>query len=559
MVLVPPGRDMNWHYAYTPYFWPSVFTVLLLIALTVYSWHRRSVPGALPFMIGCLFAVLWAAGSVMEYAAVDVGTKIFWVKFQGVWYLPVATSLLCFVLEYAWPGRWLTRRNLILLAIVPLLILGLVLTNDLHHLAWHSFEFNGSVLPQLGPGGWIVLTYSYGLVIANLIILVWLFPRSQYYRWPVAVMLIGQFGGRTVYLLERIDILHSILPIDVLGMGFEFLMYAVALFGFHIFDPISLAQQTVIAQMREGMLVLDLQGRVASLNLAAEQILQVSTRHARGRHVRELLPAYPDGHLDDDDTGRTVIEINLGEVPDIRDFTLGISLLKDWRGLEVGRLLVLRDVTEPKRARELQKQQQLLLATLQERERLARELHDSLGQMLAATRLQASTARLLLAQGETAQTDKCLEQMGEITIAAEADVREYILGAKTAFSSDHLFFPTLRQYAARFSQQYSLRVELSVPPQLEAQGLGAAVEVQLLRIIQEALSNVRKHARAKNAQVVFTDSGQQVQVAIVDDGQGFDNVGRSRLKVLVCRLCANGLKRWAAVLRWCRRLGWEHS
>ena len=49
---------MIWNYAYTSYIWPSVFTVLLLIALAVYSWHRRSVPGALPFMIGCLFAAL---------------------------------------------------------------------------------------------------------------------------------------------------------------------------------------------------------------------------------------------------------------------------------------------------------------------------------------------------------------------------------------------------------------------------------------------------------------------------------------------------------------------
>lgn len=513
---------MNWHYAYTPYFWPAALMVVLLTALAVYSWRRRSIPGALPFMIGCLFAALCAAGSVMEYAAVEVGIKIFWVKFQSVWYLPVVTTMLCFFLEYAWPGRWLTRRNLACLAVAPLLILGLVLTNDIHHLLWNSFKFNGAVQPQLGPGAWIVFSYAYGLVIANLLILVWLLPRSPYYRWPVAIMLLGQLGGRSVFLLERVDILHSILPIDVLGMGFEFLMYAVALFSFHIFDPITLARQTVIAQIREGMLVLDLQGRIASLNLAAEQILQVSTRQARGRLVKELLPAYPDEQLSD--PGGIVFELNLGEAPDVRDFTLGISLLKDWRGLEVGRLLVLRDVTEPKRARELQKQQQLLLGALQERERLARELHDSLGQTLAAARLHASTARLLLARGETAQADKCLEQMGEITMAAEADVREYLLGAKTAFSSDQLFFPTLRQYATRFSQQYSLPVELSVHPQLEAQGLGAAVEVQLLRIIQEALSNVRKHACAKKAQVVFTDSGYQVQVAIVDDGRGFDHV-----------------------------------
>jgi PAS domain S-box-containing protein len=520
LILVSPGTEMNWHYEYTPYIWPPFLTVLLLLALSAYAWRRRSVPGALPFMISCLFAALWAAGSIMEYAAVDVATKIFWVKAQAVCPLPATTATICFILEYTWPGRWLTRRNLALLSIAPLVFLGLALTNDLHHLVWLSFSFHGSITPLFGPGTWFFIAYVYGLGLIEFFVFVWLFRHSPQHRWPVVIMLIGQIGGRTEYLLEATNKIRTDLPIDIISIAVVFLTYAIALFGFRIFDPITLARQTVIAQMRDGMLVLDSQGRVASLNLAAEQILGVSARSARGRPVKELLPAYPDRHLED--AGMNVIEFSLGEVPTVRDFTLAISQMKDWRGLEVGRLLLLRDVTEPKRARELQKQQQLLLATLQERERLARELHDSLGQTLAAARLQASTARLLLAQGETAQTDKCLEQMADMTIEAETDVREYLLGAKTSFSADRPFFEALRQYAARFSQQYSLQVGLSIPPQLEAQGLEAMVEVQLLRIIQEALSNIRKHARAKNVQVVFTVSGPLVQIAIMDDGQGFD-------------------------------------
>jgi hypothetical protein len=101
------------------------------------------VPGALRFSIGSLLAALWAAGSVMEYAAVDVATKIFWVKVQAIWQLPTVTAITCFTLEYTWPGRWLTRRNLALLSIAPLLFLGLTLTNNLHHLLWTGFRFDG--------------------------------------------------------------------------------------------------------------------------------------------------------------------------------------------------------------------------------------------------------------------------------------------------------------------------------------------------------------------------------------------------------------------------------
>jgi hypothetical protein len=181
-------------YAYTPQIWPSVFTALLSIALAIYSWRRRSVPGVLSFMTGVLFYTGWAAGSLMEYTAVDVTTKIFWLKFQAVWQLPAITAITCFILDYAWPGRWLTRRNLALLSVPPLLAFGLILADNLHHPMYHSFSFDGSLIPQWGPGSWLFLAYSFGLGIVILIALAWLFLRSPQHRWPVALILMAQVG-----------------------------------------------------------------------------------------------------------------------------------------------------------------------------------------------------------------------------------------------------------------------------------------------------------------------------------------------------------------------------
>ena len=133
-------------YTYTPYLWLHLGTVICLVVLCVYAWLHRRVPGALPFAIGSLLGAVWVLASLMEYAAVDVTTKIFWVKVQGVLQLPTVTLIACFVLEYAAPGRWLNRRNLILLAIAPLLFLLLALTNDFHHLAWRGFVYDGAVM-----------------------------------------------------------------------------------------------------------------------------------------------------------------------------------------------------------------------------------------------------------------------------------------------------------------------------------------------------------------------------------------------------------------------------
>jgi cell division protein FtsW (lipid II flippase) len=139
---------MNAQYAYTPDIWPSLFTAIVLAALAAYGWRRRDVPSASMFALSCLFAALWAAGLLMEVAATQPETKIFWFKFWSVWQVPVVTAVTCFVIEYAWPGRWLTRRNVIILFIPSLLILVTVMTNDLHHLVWRGFTYDERIVPE---------------------------------------------------------------------------------------------------------------------------------------------------------------------------------------------------------------------------------------------------------------------------------------------------------------------------------------------------------------------------------------------------------------------------
>jgi len=263
---------MNWSYAYNPSTWPLILIVLLMLGMAIYSSRRISVPGAIPWMAACLFGAVWSAGSVMEYSTVDLAAKIFWVKFQTACQLPAATTMTCFALEYAWPGRWLTRRNLALLSAAPVLVLGMILLDFRYHWIWSGFIVDGTVVPQLAPGGWAAIAYSFGLVILNLGVLTWLFIHSPQHRWAVAIMITGHIGVRALYVLEKTNLVHSYLPLDVIGLAFLVSMYAIAFFGFRIFDPNPLARHTVIEQLRDGVLVLDRQGRVASLNAAMERI-----------------------------------------------------------------------------------------------------------------------------------------------------------------------------------------------------------------------------------------------------------------------------------------------
>ena len=511
----------TWTCAYTPTIWPSFFTALLLSALSVYAWRRRAVPSALFFLGGCLLAALWAAGSVMEYAAVDVAAKIFWFKFQTIWQLPATTAITCFVLEYTWPGRWLTRRNLAVLSIPPLTVAVLILTDNVHHLMWLGFASDGSsVTPLRASLGSIFLVYSYGLSLVNIIALACLVVRSPEHRWPVGIILTGQIGARTVYALDAANMIQTGAPLGVLATALLFLMYGVALFGFGMFDPIPLARRTVIAQMQDGVLVLDPQGRVASLNPAAKRILRGPANRALGRSIQDLLPigADPDGNILPAERDQT--EFSLGAGPETRHYVLASSPLKDWRGLTVGRLLLLSDVTAQKQAQAQHVRQQRALAMQQEREHLSRELHDSLGQVFAFIGVQGQTIQRLLSRGEISKADACLERLVEAARAADVDIRESMRGLRLSRYQEGLF-AALEEYLVQFERDSGIQTKFERSEAISEGAFEPLVEIELLRILQEALTNVRKHAGAGCVQIVFAADDGFARVVVGDDGQGF--------------------------------------
>jgi two-component system nitrate/nitrite sensor histidine kinase NarX len=111
--------------------------------------------------------------------------------------------------------------------------------------------------------------------------------------------------------------------------------------------------------------------------------------------------------------------------------------------------------------------------------------------------------------------------MVHITDAAYEEVRQSIFGLRTFVSRGLSLVPTLTEYLHEFSAHNGVAVELEVP----GGPLGPvppASEVQAVRIIQEALANVRKHARADHARVRLERDGAWVRVAVEDDGVGWD-------------------------------------
>jgi signal transduction histidine kinase len=159
-------------------------------------------------------------------------------------------------------------------------------------------------------------------------------------------------------------------------------------------------------------------------------------------------------------------------------------------------------------------------ATLDERERIAREMHDSLAQTLGVLHLKVSRAQQLLGSDQPSRVEAALEEIRKLTEDAYDDVRQAIYGLRTFVSRRLGLVPTLTEYLHEWSVQSGIAVDLQIHSE-EATRLPPEAEVQLIRIIQEALTNVRKHTGAEHAWVSFSLEEGLAVVTIADDGKGF--------------------------------------
>jgi signal transduction histidine kinase len=161
-------------------------------------------------------------------------------------------------------------------------------------------------------------------------------------------------------------------------------------------------------------------------------------------------------------------------------------------------------------------------AIIEERERIAREMHDGLAQLLGYVNTKAMAVRIALKNGDSTLAQTNLEQLEEASRQLFTDVRENILGLKTTSTTDLDLNKIITDYADQYYRMSGIKVDVTTSDDVEHINLPAEAELQLIRIMQEALANVRKHAQSENAWIDLSISNGSLHVTIGDQGVGFD-------------------------------------
>ncbi len=165
------------------------------------------------------------------------------------------------------------------------------------------------------------------------------------------------------------------------------------------------------------------------------------------------------------------------------------------------------------------------LAVVDERERIARELHDGIAQVLGYVNTKSQAVDGYLEAGRIEDARVQLAELGSAARAVYVDIRESIIGLRGPIEPGQGLGAALAAHARRAAEASRFGLELAIDPATEALRLDADAEANLYRIAQEALTNVRKHAGAGRVRLATRLDGGLLTVSVADDGRGLPASG----------------------------------
>lgn len=286
----------------------------------------------------------------------------------------------------------------------------------------------------------------------------------------------------------------------------------------------------IVAYSDDAIISKDLDGIITSWNRGAQEIFGYTADEAVGRSVTMLIPENrlneEPGILDRIRKGEriehyeTVRKHRDGRLLDI-SLTVSPILAED--GSVVGASKIARDITDHKKLMTAQQEAEMMRRLVEteesERRRIARDLHDHIGQQVTGLRLKIERIASMLADDHEVTGE--LAALREIAAKIDSDVG-FLSWELRPIELDQLgLCDALQSFANEWSRQYGIETNFHSVPVTAVASLSNDLETSVYRITQEALNNILKHAEATNVEILFHQTKTGVSLVVEDNGKGF--------------------------------------
>ncbi len=500
----------------------STYIIASILAGVIlgYTLRHRQVKGAVFFVFLTSSVIIWAFFQALEYAVFEISAKILFAKFQYLGIATIGVTWYLFAVNYNRKENWLTRHFWILL-IVPAITIVSAFTNERHHLLWTDIqpaspEPGANLIYSYGPVFWLIFIYNYiALGLGTVLLIRTALNSKDIYRWQM----IGLIASAIIPWVGNLVYVSGLSPVpglDLTPLGFTASVLAAAwsIFFLRLLDLLPVAYDQVVANLTDGVMILDVYHRVADANLAAREMLRVERERLIGRSVLDVLQPWPGlaEFLRGVDLGQFVVDV---EDERIRCIDIRISALLDKEGTRVGRIAIFRDISQTRKMEQM-------------RAELAQAIVSDLRNPLTAMSLDLESLRrqagAMLPRGQLEVIDQA-----QITLQQTLDQVDSILDIYRMQGGEMPIEPkptSLRALAdevlrglAALANKKRILLQTDIP---EGMPLLMADPALLRRVIQSLLGNSIRQSR--EGRIVRLNSryapNGEVVISVIDSAEG---------------------------------------
>lgn len=517
-------------YNYITYIWPLVASACITLFIGIYTIVRQKYSRcANTFFVSMLLVTIWSGGNALEMSGANLDSKLFWANVQYIAYCFSPLALLALCMRFTGYDKWLKVKYFGWLLLIPTVILLLVWTNEYHGLIRYDIRLdtNGAfpvISKKYGYAFYVHAAYEYLINISALIMLILAsIYKKSVYRKQTVILLIGAaliIFPNMFYVLGFSPVKgFDLTPVFFAPAGILMLW---AIFRYKMFDLVPLARTTIIEHINTGVLVLDLQNRILDMNIAFRDITGIPMKKAAGANAEIILLNIPELQKSIHTEFESQCEFSL-KMPDIiRTYNAVISPISDNNGRIAGKTVVVYDITEKKQAERIYITQQQKIASEREKEKIARDLHDNLGQVLGFINLQAQgIEHELESVGITIVSDK-LAKLSNAAREAHEELRGYIRNIMNSSDANIDFNQTINSILDNFEERSEIKTQREIFLNKKVITIKQGTEIQLINIIKEIFNNIEKHSEADLVKFSLQYKKDNVLfIKVTDNGKGF--------------------------------------
>src|SRR6056297_384595 len=505
-------------YDFSPYLLPSLISGMISLGLGIFTFSRRSVPGAYLFIAMMLLAAVWSFGYALSMASVSGSVKLLWYNLAqtGTVFTPVLWLLL--VLQYTGYQRYIRRSFIPFMFLVPLSSYLLMWTNSAHHWLRSAVELTQHhyfTYLQIEHGFWFYIeaAYSYSMLLAA----IWLLVKAlhnTHMKGQVLVLLLSLLIPMFSSVLDILG-LNPLKPYGPTSITFSIsgLLIAFGLFRYRLFDIVPVARDKVFDDIADAVFVVDMRKRILDANSSGQQLVGKNLSELIGRDIEDVLPQlsllFAAAAAGEHEKQGIETELKAGHF-----FKAEMSDLHINGPSARGNLIMLRNISEQKlREAELQQayeEQSALLGELQHR------VKNIMSSILSFVSIEMGRAENLHTKAvleglkhRIFAFSKLYELLHQSTVAGMVQLNEYIPAVVNALTRSF--------QAAERGIQVIVEVEKLRIEQKPATSIGL--------IVNELVTNSFKYGYTDGAhgllRVKVRSEGEKIVLSVVDDGVGF--------------------------------------